>query len=306
MSSHVSLKLQVFLHLFLVYISWGTTYLGFSLTLQVMGPFFACGSRMALGGLLLCCVFFLTGKWQKVTLRDIGYAAFFGLFLVVAASGFLSYGQQFVSSGTASVITGSTPISMILAGWLFAGEERPNAVQILGLLGGSCGLVLLAMEQSALQPEAATPLFGVFWILAATFGWVAGSLLMRKFPHTSGLPELQDCGLLLLMGGLECLALGLLLGEHETSLHFDRLHTGIVLAFTWMVIGGAIIAYSSYFWLLRHVSITVAVSYEYVVPIIALSLGAWLLHEEVTRGMILASCLAVGSVFLVLMHSHNR
>ena len=305
MPSAFPLNAQIFLHLFLVYIAWGSTFLGFSLTLEVMGPFFACGFRMAAGGMILCCLFLLTGRWRRVQSSDLAHAAFFGLFLVVAASGFLSYGQQYLPSGAASVITGSTPITMTLAGWLFAGEQRPSFVQVLGLLGGSCGLVLLALEQSAKETAAGSALFGVAWILCATFGWVAGSLLLRKHPHASELPALQDCGLLLLLGGLECIVIGFGLGEHR-CLHFERLHAGIVLAFAWMVVGGSIIAYSSYFWLLRHVSIAVAVSYEYVVPVIALALGAWLLDETVSWRMICASVLAVGSVFLVLMPRHKR
>ncbi|MCR5814575.1 MAG: EamA family transporter [Desulfovibrio sp.] len=305
MKFELPLKLQVLLHLFLVYVSWGTTFLGFSLTLQVVGPFFACGFRMAAGGLILCLLFLITGKWQKLSAADLRHAAFFGLFLVVAASGFLSFGQQYLPSGAASVITGSTPITMIVAGWLFAGEERPSLTQMLGLLGGSCGLLLLAFEQSMRQTAGSHSLYGVFWVLCATFGWVAGSLLLRKYPNVSKLPALQDCGLLLLLGGLECIAIGLWQGE-QFCLHFERLRPAIVLAFAWMVIGGAIIAYSSYFWLLSHVPISVAVSYEYVVPIIALALGAWLLDEEVSWRMLCASCLSIGSVFLILMHRYHR
>ncbi|MBQ7617901.1 MAG: EamA family transporter, partial [Desulfovibrio sp.] len=94
-------------------------------------------------------------------------------------------------------------------------------------------------------------------------------------------------------------------GEWQ-SLHFERLNLGIGLAFLWMVLGGSIIAYSSYFWLLKHVSIPVAVSYEYVVPIIALSLGYFVLDEEVTKTMLCSSALAIASVGLVLFQKHSR
>ena len=36
-------------NLFLVYISWGSTYIGLKFTLEVLGPFTTCGAHMGLG-----------------------------------------------------------------------------------------------------------------------------------------------------------------------------------------------------------------------------------------------------------------
>ena len=305
MVSAMNLRLKVLWHLFLVYISWGTIYVGFRLTLEIVGPFFACGFRMGLGGLVLCLILWILGKWRRIRKKDLLHACFYGLFLVVVASGFLSYGQQYLPSGIAAVITGSTPISMIVFGWLFAGEEKPTKTQCLGFVGGSSGLFLLTQEQCANAPLGLVCLIGVFFVLMATFGWVAGSLLIKRNPRSHPLPPLQDCGLLLLCGGLECLFLGILFGEHCNT-HFENLNMTITFAFLWMVIGGSIIAYSSYFWLLNHVPISIAVSYEYVVPVIALYFG-WLMCDEVITTKMIFSCfLIISSVFMIITHKHNH
>ena len=44
-------SLHVMLHLFLVYISWGSTYIGYKFSLGVAGPFLVGGSRMVIGGI---------------------------------------------------------------------------------------------------------------------------------------------------------------------------------------------------------------------------------------------------------------
>ena len=305
MQPSLALKLNILLHLFLVYISWGTTYIGFKLTLQVVGPFFACGFRMFFGGLLLALILLALGRWPKISLDDLRHAAWAGIFLVVVASGFLSFGQQYLPSGVAAIIVGSTPISMILAGWLFAGEERPNWVQVLGLIGGSIGLLLLASEQYQTTTLGAKSLLGILFVLLATFGWVAGSLLIKRFPRPNPLPPLEDTALLLLVGGLESLLIGLCSGE-ATAIYLDRLDLTTFLAFSWMVVGGSIFAYACYFWLLQHVSIAVAVSYEYVVPVIALFCGWLICDEPISRQMIIACSISIGSVFLVIHHKHNR
>ncbi|MBQ7586245.1 MAG: EamA family transporter [Desulfovibrionaceae bacterium] len=305
MQASLALKLNVFLHLFLVYISWGTTYVGLRLTLEVVGPFWACGWRMFLGGVILCLILKICRKWQKLKLADLSHAAFYAFFLVVVASGFLSFGQQYLPSGVAAIITGSTPISMIIAGFLFAKEDPPNKVQILGLVGGTVGLLILACEQYVGGSLGFKSLVGMLFVLLATFGWVAGTILIKRNPRTNPLPPLEDCGLLLLIGGLESLLLGAFMGEAQTIL-WQNLNLKVALAFTWMVIGGAILAYSSYFWLVEHVSIAVAVSYEYVVPVIALFFGWLVCDEAISNLMIVACALSIGSVFLVVSHKHNR
>ncbi len=291
----------IFSHLFLVYISWGSTYLGLELALQVMGSFFSCGLRMAIAGILIYCWLRLQKKWVGVSAAHVRHAAVSGLFLVVCASGFLCVGQQYIPSGVASIVSGSTPLSMILISWLFAGEKRPSLTQFAGLLGGFAALVLLSLDQCTGPKAGSEMLLGIFWVFLATLGWVCGSLMLRKTTRAETLPPMQDCALLLFLGGVECLIIGMFCGE-ANSIHLENLRPGVVAAFLWMVVGGSILAYSSYFWLLRHVRLSVAISYEYVVPIIALFLGWWLLDETITTRMLFAVCLALGSVGLVISH----
>ena len=292
----------VLANLFLVYISWGSTYIGLKLTLEVLGPFSACGARMGLGGLLLCLWLILRGRWRRPTRADLRHAALFGLVMVVMASGFLSKGQVYIDSTIAAVVTGSTPITMLLAAWLFAGEDRPGPAQCFGLAAGFVGLVLLGFSNSE-GGVRATP-GGIAWVLSASFAWVGGSLAMRRRPFKTGLSAEQSCALLLALGGLESVLLGLACGEAEVT-RWANLRPAVLVAFSWMVIGGAIIAYSCYFWLLTHTTTAVAISYEYVVPVIGLFLGWWIGGETVSAVMIFASCLTLGSAFLVMRHKRQ-
>lgn len=306
---------HVFFHLFLLYISWGSTYVAIKWCLAALGPFLLVGCRMLVAGGLLALFLLATGRWKRPSRGDCLHAVWLAVFMVLMGSGFLAKGQQLgVSACAAALITGSTPFSMLLAGWLFAGERRPCLMQWLGLVGSFAGLVMLEMGQEAarmelggpLAPgEGGLPLAGMCWILFATWGWVAGSLLSRRFPHTSPLSGLQSCSLLLLVGGLECVVAGLLWGEASLT-HWELLQARSVLAFLWMSIGGGIFAYYCYFWLLERVSIAVAVSYEYVVPVVGVLLG-WQLAGEPVNAMMAGACaLIVLSVFFVMWHKNVR
>lgn len=301
--------MKILLNLFLLYISWGSTYICLKLCMHACGPFTLCGVRMLCGGLLLALLLLLTGRWRRPVWADMRHAAWLAIFMVLMASGFLARGQQGITSSTAAIITASTPISMLLAGWLFAGEKRPTLMQCVGLLGGGTGLLLLTLGRAAAQGgqpvEAVNSVSGMIWVFSATLGWVAGTLISRRFPHASGLSGMQSCALLLICGGLESLLVAACAGE-ATQLRLAAVGPSELLAFGWLTVGGSIIAYYSYFWLLSHASIATAVSYEYVVPVIGVFLGWQIGGETITWRILLTCVLIVGSVFFVMWDKHNK
>ena len=263
------------------------------------------GSRMVLGGILLALVLMLSGRWRRPAKKDWIHAAWMGVFMVLMASGFLAKGQESVASSTAAVITGSTPITMLVAGWLFAHEPRPSPMQWTGLCTGTCGLILLACSQQNVGGVQQSSISGMIWVFTATLGWVAGTLLTRRFPFRTRLSSLQSCALLLFVGGLECLVVAFLDGEQH-AMHYENIRWPVIVAFAWMCTGGSVIAYACYFWLLEHVPIATAVSYEYVVPVIGIFLG-WLLGGEMlTWRMLLACSMTVGSVFFIMWHRERH
>ena len=306
---NLSRRTGILLNLFLLYISWGSTYICLKFCMLVAGPFTVCGTRMLAGGMLLSLLLLLTGRWQRPSRADLLHAAWLALFMVLMASGLLAKGQESISSSTAAIIAASTPITMLVAGWLFAGEPRPTRLQCGGLLGGGAGLLLLTLgrqeAQGVVQAVGQSSYVGMLWVFAGTLGWVAGTLISRRVGHRSSLGSTQSCALLLMLGGLESLLAAALWGE-GASLHLDQIGWQAAFSFTWLVVGGSIIAYYSYFWLLAHASIATAVSYEYVIPVIGVLLGWWLGGEALTLRIALSCVLIVGSVFFVIWGKHNK
>ncbi len=295
-------KHLVILMLVLVYISWGSVYIGNKLSLEIAGPFLVCGLRNFLAGLLTCGVCMaVRGMWRRPTLRELAGFAALAVLLVGVSGGFLVLGQTRVSSAVAAVVMSATPIVMLVAAFLFAGEPRPNRPQCVGMLTGACAIIYLSASE---QGGGAGSVIGVLFLLGAVCGWVAGSLITRKVHISHGMSTTESTGLILLLGGIECLAAGLLMGELDT-VRPEHIRFDTVLAFSWMVVGGSFLAYVSYLWLLSHVSVSLAVSYEYVVPVIGIFLGWAIGGEYVGSDMVAACAVSIGSVFLVVRHRHS-
>jgi drug/metabolite transporter (DMT)-like permease len=67
---------------------------------------------------------------------------------------------------------------------------------------------------------------------------------------------------------------------------------------------GSIVGFGSYVFLLRHTSGTLATSYSYVNPLVALALGCLLHHEPLGSSTPLATALIVGAV-VVMSRPHG-
>src|SRR5690606_41276235 len=104
---------------------------------------------------------------------------------------------------------------------------------------------------------------------ASAFGSVWSQGRDRRSPFVGAAAQM-------LCGGAMMLAAGLLLGERLDAMPSVK----GVLAVAYLAGFGSIVAFSAYIWLLHHVRATLAGSYAYVNPVVAVVLGAWLAAER--------------------------
>jgi drug/metabolite transporter (DMT)-like permease len=71
-------------------------------------------------------------------------------------------------------------------------------------------------------------------------------------------------------------------------------------AIVYLVLIGAIVGYTAFFWLLRHCDPAKVATYAYVNPIVAVVLGALFAGETLTLRTLFAAGLIIGSVALVI------
>src|SRR6185437_14470694 len=89
--------------------------------------------------------------------------------------------------------------------------------------------------------------------------------------------------------------------DHEwPGFSFARVSPESWGALAWLTVFGSIIAVSSYSFLVAHVAPQKVATYALVNPVIALALGATILHERITLAAIIAMILVLAGVALVL------
>ena len=93
--------------LFMLYISWGTSFFFTRLGLDYIPGVMLGGVRATISGILLIILGILTQGYYKISLSDIKYAAILAVLQVLISSAFLAKGQESIPSGMAALICGT-------------------------------------------------------------------------------------------------------------------------------------------------------------------------------------------------------
>ncbi|MGN6192880.1 MAG: drug/metabolite exporter YedA [Rhodanobacteraceae bacterium] len=272
-----------------VYLIWGSTYLGIRIGLTGFPPFAMAALRFFAAGIAMYGWLRLRGV-KPPTRRQWRNAAISGVLLLLLGNGLVCFAEQSVTSGIAAVAIASEPLFIAL--FLFAYRERPSRGEILGLVIGFFGVIVLnsggAMRAA---PWAAVAL------LVATLAWAFGSIWSRH----QDMPE----GPMNVAAQMLCAAPALALTAWLTG---ERLPahppTASILAVAYLAVFGSIIAFSAYLFLIKHARPALTASYAYVNPPVAVLLGALIAGEHVGTaeigGMVV---ILVGVAVITLAHA---
>ncbi|WP_408888957.1 drug/metabolite exporter YedA [Myxococcus faecalis] len=276
---------RLLLCLVTLYLVWGSTYLAIRWVLQGgMPPFLASGTRFLLAGTLMFAALWLKGT-PVPTGRQWGASAVVGTLLLGVGNGGLVFAQQWVPSGVAALVVGSLPMWSALFGGLFG--QWPGKLERWGLAVGFGGIVLLN-----LGGELGGSLLPTLVLLVSPASWALGSVLGRRMPMPTGLmaPAAQ-----MLCGGALMLLFGLLRGESFDVMPEPRAWA----AFAYLVTFGSLVGYSAYAYMMRHASPSLATSYAYVNPVVAVLLGAVFAGESLSPMAWVAMAAILGAVVLL-------
>jgi drug/metabolite transporter (DMT)-like permease len=282
--------------LLVVYIVWGSTYLGIRVVVKEAPPFLGMGSRFFTAGVLLAAVLaFRSGPARlRVTRRELLGCAAVGLMLPVLGNGLVSVGEsKGAPSGVTALLIASAPL--MIAIFRFAAGDRPKAMSVVGLLLGFVGLTYLVLVGRHSGGDDRVPMGAALIVLFASTCWAFGSWVQ---PHLT----LPDDAFVMTVhemwtGGAVMLVVGTLSGER---VDFSSYTANTYLAWGYLVVFGSMVAFSAYVWLLGNAPISLVATYAYVNPVVAVALGALILDEPVTSAVLVGGAVIVAAVAIVI------
>jgi len=280
------LPLGVVFALFALYVIWGSTYLAIRFAIEGLPPFLMAAIRFLIAGGVMYLFLRWRGAPNPTRAQWIG-SAIVGCLLLGGGNGGVTFAEQWVSSGLAAVWIATMPIWAALFGGLWG--RWPSRIEWLGLIVGFVGVGLLNLEGNL----RANPL-GVIALTLATITWALGSVWSRHLSLPLG-P--MNSAAQMLLGSVALFVLSAISGERVAVPPTST----SMLALAYLIAFGSLIGFSSYGYLLRNTRPTVATSYAYVNPVVAVGLGVWLGGERITGIGILAMFVILSGVALVML-----
>lgn len=314
-------ELKTWLALILLWVIIGSTYITIKIAIDTVPPFLMSGIRyVSSGGLLILLYILIPAKKndpnnaQKYNFRvstriklipilDKRYwkeATIIGGALILGGQGLLTWGEQYLSSSFTALLFSTVPIWVLLLGRILY-KLKLRKFTVLGVILGSLGFVILIFPSLTAQfvemdsPNTKFEFIGIIALVVAAISWSIGSLYSPK----ADLPQnvLVSIGMMLLIGGffliLLSIATGELRGFDVTAISVNSL-TSLAYLIT---VGSA--GWVGFFWVLRNTSASLANTFAYVSPVVAVILGWTILGEVITLQILIATVIIMTGVVLI-------
>jgi drug/metabolite transporter (DMT)-like permease len=284
-------RIKIVVSLFLLYIIWGSTYLGMRIALEGFPPFVMVGLRYLTAGIILYTFLRIRGA-PAPTRAQWAAAGLVGILLLGGGNGGVAFAEQWVGSGIAAVGIAAVPLwTALLIGLM---GRWPTRLEWMGLGLGFLGVIFLNLEHGLWVSP-----IGAIALLLSPMCWALGTALSTRFTQPAGL---MSSAAQMITGGGVLLVLSQVLGERMT--HFPNANALWAMGF--LILFGSLVAFSAYGYLLRHVRPALATSYAYVNPVVAVGLGVWLAGEQITPIGIVAMLVILSGVGLVSLGRQKR
>lgn len=297
---------------------WGSSFIPIKNIVDIINPLTAFGLRFTVAGLSLIVTHYIlhiisshrTGKkdnqgnGKDVNHKRIkkGSKAWIlsGLFFIVGGQGLLSLGAQYLSSGETALINSTIPIWVVVFALLLY-KTIPTKLTTAGVAAGFMGLIILVLPTID-QGESRG--IGIVLLAFSSICWALGSLYSRPVDETTtGKSVLLHTGMFMIIGGILLIIVAIFTGASVT-LDIEMLLSttnGLLISFLYLTLICTAIGYATFYWLLESTTPSLANTFAYIVPVVAVLLGWALLNESISIATLVATGVISGGVALMVI-----
>jgi drug/metabolite transporter (DMT)-like permease len=250
---------------------WGSTWLAIKFGLRDVPPFTGATLRFAIASV---CMAVLAHTWAA---REGGgrpprlVVLAHGVFQFALNFGLVYVGETIIPSGVVAVLWSVYPIFVALGGHFVTKRERLSARKWWGIAVSFGGVAtLFATDLAAIDARAVS--MGLLVLLAPLSVSVATLLVKERASGSSSLLLNRDAMLI----GAALLGLAAFVVESPLEVVWT---TPALLSVLYLGLIGTVLTFGVYMWLLRFVPAYRLSLVSFVIPIVALSLGAVLGNE---------------------------
>lgn len=279
--------------LFTIYVVWGSTYLAIAIAVKEIPPFFAAFMRFLVAGVVmsgLALVF--DPKDRRPSGRNLLDYGLIGTLFLGFGNGLVMWSEQRVPSGIAALVVATVPLWTTLLDGVRPGGMPWTLRGWIGTALGLLGVAFVARPGGA--GIAAGHLTGIVALQLASLSWTFGALYSKSVKRP--LPVLTASAIEMLAGSLALLVES---GLAREDLGRIAAASGQAWgALVYLVIFGSLIGFTAFAYCLSVLPAGTVSTYAYVNPVVAVALGAFVLDEPLSLGLMLGAALILLAVVL--------
>jgi drug/metabolite transporter (DMT)-like permease len=289
--------------LLLLALLWGSSFFFYKILVAVLPPVTVVLGRVGIAAIAMNLWLLAQGAGMPRQARLWARFLLLGLLNTVIPFILIAWGETRISSGMASILNATTPIFMVAVAHFGTHDEKLSWGKIAGIVLGIVGVVVLVGRDAFADGGT---IWGALAVIGASCAYGFGGVYSRRFRD---LPPIQAATGQITGGAILLLPLSLL-ADHPWTLPMPG---GTVWASLLAIaLVNTALAYFVYFKMVATVGVTYISLVTFLIPIIALLLGAGFLDESVTAqalagmAIIALGLAAIDGRLLKLRSIHHR
>jgi drug/metabolite transporter (DMT)-like permease len=290
----MSKRLSTILETLFAVVIWGCTFVATKVALKEVKPETIIVLRFAMGVIILALGVHIRKQWQPVNRRDLLALAGLGFLGITFHQWLQSTGMVTSAASTTAWIVATSPIFIVILGWLVL-REKISWLQIGGTLLATFGVLLVVTRGDlVLSNIGRIGTFGDMLILISAVNWAVFSVLSRGL--LKRLPSALMMFYVMLFGWI-----------FSTIFFFIRTGTGDIsnltatgwLAIIFLGILGSGLAYIAWYDALKHLKANEAGVFLNIEPLVTMLVAFFILGEAITWASLLGGAVIILGVWLV-------
>ena len=278
-----------------VYIVWGSTYVGIRYVVAHMPPFVAAAIRFLIAGGALLAFSALRGTWKRPTRAQLVNALVVGILLMGIGNGLIMWAQKSIPSGITALLVATFPLWLTLAEALLSRGASLRLPVVSGVAVGLLGVFMIASAKGDVSfSGGGTPVLPLIAVQAASICWTIGYIKAKAVKER--LPLVMASGLEMTAGGLFLLIQSIAYREPWMRVVDAPLSAwGGVL---FLAVFGSIIGFTAFAFTRHTLPSHIVGTYAYVNPLVAVIFGRLLFGESLSSQTLFGGALILAAVFV--------
>jgi len=283
---------RVALAFLLLVLIWGTTWAGIRVGLAGLPPFTGVALRFAVAGTILLALARRLGVPLGRSRRERVLWLTNGLLSFCASYSIVYWSEQYIPSGLAAVLFATNPLFVYALAHFALPGERLGAPAVGGLLFGFAGVAVIFSDDLRLLGGERVRDAALVMLVSPLVSAVSAVLIKR---WGSGVHPLSLGAVPMLLCAVVVAPIAWALERHA-PLVFDARSVGALL---YLAVMGSAVTFTVFYWLLARVSATQVAFISYLIPIVAVAIGAVVFAEPLRPRLLVGSALVIAGVVLV-------